>query len=78
MNGLGLVNKKLSEFINNTSFFHCEKNRIDPFKITAVLHSFGTFVKEKKMTILWKNCDAINTFNGSTTPFHPKEYYYHQ
>ena len=48
---------------------------IDPFTITAVLHSSGTFVSEKMM-ISRKNRDVINAFNRSTTLFYGKGYYY--
>ena len=49
---------------------------IDPFMITAVLHSSGTFMSGKIM-ILRKNRDVINIFNCSTTSFYGKGYYYH-
>jgi hypothetical protein len=49
---------------------------IDPFMITAVLHSSGTFMSGKIM-ILQKNRDVINIFNCSTTSFYGKGYYYH-
>jgi len=49
---------------------------IDPFTITAVLHSSGTFVSGK-MTISQTNHDAINAFNCSMTSFYRKGYYYH-
>ena len=56
--------------------FHLAATIIDPFTITAVLHSSGTFVSGKMM-ILQKNRDVVNTFNCSTTSFYKKGYYYH-
>jgi hypothetical protein len=49
---------------------------IDPFTITAVLHSSGTFVSGK-MTISGGNRDVISTFYCSTTSFYGKGYYYY-
>jgi hypothetical protein len=60
-------------------FFSRTSNRnatIDPFTITVVLHSSGTFVSSK-MTSSWKNCDVLSTFNCSTTSIYRKGYYYH-
>jgi hypothetical protein len=48
---------------------------IDPFKITAVLHSSGTFVRGK-MPISWKNRDFLSTLNCSMASFYGKGYYY--
>ena len=50
--------------------------KIDPFTITVVLHSSGTFVSGK-VTISWKNRDVINALNFSTMSFYSKGYYYH-
>jgi len=50
------------------------KVNIDPFPITVVLLSYGTFVSVK-MTISLKICDVINAFNCSTTSFYGKGYY---
>jgi hypothetical protein len=52
------------------------KERIDPFMITVVLHSSGTFVIGK-MTISRKNGDVTDAFHCSTTSFYGKGYYYH-
>ena len=48
--------------------------RIDPFMITADLHSSGTFMSGKMM-ISWENRDFINAFNCSMTSFFKKGYY---
>ena len=53
-----------------------KKSTIDPFTITAVLHSSLTYLSGK-MTILQKNHDFINTFNSCMTLFYGKVYYYH-
>ena len=55
---------------------HFSIPKIDPFTITAILHSSGTFVSGK-MTISLKNCDVINAFNCTTTSFYREGYYYH-
>ena len=53
-----------------------KKSTIDPFTITAVLHSSLSYLSGK-MTILQKNHDFINTFNSCMTLFYGKVYYYH-
>ena len=48
---------------------------IDPFTITAALHSSGTFVSGKMM-ISRTNHDTINAYNCSMTSFYGKGYYH--
>jgi hypothetical protein len=70
--------KQLQKFflILFTKFKRFGKERIDPFMITVVLHSSGTFVIGK-MTISRKNGDVTDAFHCSTTSFYGKGYYYH-
>ena len=49
---------------------------IDPFTITTVLQSSGTFVSGKMM-ISWKNRDIISNLIVLRSHFYGKGYYYH-
>ena len=53
----------------------CE--RIDPFTITAVLHSSGIFLSGKLTISRGNRDDVIHGFNCSTTSLYGKWYYSH-